>query len=113
MKRAFVLVLTAAALPFVLRAETWKNLPLIDNACARKDHYKANPDAHTTKCAIDCAPGGYGILTPDGAFLAFDEAGNAKAESALKATKKKDHLRVDVDGELKGNEIQVKSISLD
>ena len=38
----------------------------------------------------------------DGKFLKFDEAGNAKIASALKSTKKTDHLRVTVDGERKG-----------
>ena len=113
MKKVLVLMLVAVAVPLVLRAETWKNVTLMDFACAGKASVKANPDSHTTKCLINCQPSGYGILTQDGAFLAFDEAGNTKVEEALKETKKTDHLRVSVEGEMKGNEIQVKSISLD
>jgi len=113
MKKAFVLTLAAAALPFALNAETWKNVSLMDSACAHKAEAKANPDAHTTKCAIQCQPSGYGIVTKDGAFLPFDKAGNEKVEAALKSTKKTDHLRVDVDGEKKGDEIQVKSVTLE
>jgi len=113
MKKVLLLMLAAAAVPLVLRAETWKNASLMDSACASKAEMKANPDAHTTKCAMQCEKAGYGILTKDGAFLAFDKAGNTQVEAALKSTKKADHLRVDVDGERKGNEIQVKSVSLD
>ena len=113
MKKVLFLMLVAAAVPFVLRAETWKNVSLMDSACASKAETKAAPDAHTTKCAIQCQKSGYGILSKDGSFLKFDAAGNTKVEAALKSTKKTDHLRVDVDGELKGDEIQVKSVSLD
>ena len=52
-------------------------------------------------------------MTSDGGFLKFDAAGNKQVEAALKATKKTDHLRVDVQGELKGSEIAVKTVSLD
>jgi hypothetical protein len=106
-------MLVVVAVPLALRAETWKNVTLMDFACAGKASVKANPDSHTTKCLINCQPSGYGILTQDGAFLAFDEAGNTKVEAALKATKKTNHLRVDVEGEKKGDEIAVKSVSLD
>ena len=112
MKKALVLMLAAAAFPLVLRAETWKSVPLMDAACASKADMKANPDAHTLKCAKQCDQAGYGIITKDGAFLAFDKAGNTQIEAALKATKKADHLRVDVEGEKKGNEIAVQSVSL-
>jgi hypothetical protein len=114
MKRVLALMLLlAVAVPLVLRAETWKNVTLMDFACAGKASVKANPDSHTTKCLLNCQPSGYGILTQDGAFLAFDEAGNTKVEEALKETKKTDHLRVSVEGEKNGNDILVNSISLD
>ena len=86
MKKLLCLIAVAVAFPMALRAETWKNAALMD---------------------------GYGILTSDGSFLKFDAAGNKQVEAALKATKKTDHLRVDVQGELKGSEIAVKSVSLD
>ena len=86
----------------------------MDAMCAAKAEIaKANPDAHSKTCAIQCEKSGYGIVTSDGRFLKFDAAGNKQVEAALKATKKTDHLRVDVDGELKGGEIAVKSVSLD
>ncbi len=112
MKKLVLAILAMAAVSPLL-AETWKNVSLMDAMCAGKAQAKANPDAHPAKCAIQCQQSGYGILTPDGKFLKFDEAGNAQAAAALKATKKTDHLRVTVDGERKGDEILVKSVSLD
>ncbi|MEX1246443.1 MAG: hypothetical protein WEB59_16735 [Thermoanaerobaculia bacterium] len=113
MKRVLVLMLAAAALPLALEAETWKNVSLMDTMCAAKDAMKAEPDSHPTKCALQCQGSGFGVLTADGSFLKFDKAGNDQAVAALKATKKSDHLRVTVQGDRKGNEIQVKSVDLD
>ena len=113
MKKVLLLVILGAALPLVLRAEVWKNVVLVDAMCASKDAVKADPDSHTTKCAIQCQKSGYGIMAPDGTFLKFDAAGSEKASAALKATKKTDHLRATVEGEKKGNEIEVKSLTLD
>lgn len=84
---------------------------LIESMCAAQDKVKADPDSHTTKCAIQCQKGGYGILKPSG-FVKFDSAGNEKAAALLKSTKKTDHLRVTVEGEKKGGEIEVRSIEM-
>ena len=77
------------------------------------DKAKANPDKHTVKCALACEDGGYGILTADGKYLKFDDAGNKKALAALHATKKTDSLRATVEGTVSGDEIKVSSLSLD
>ncbi len=111
--KKLLLIAAAVALPAALQAETWKNVSLMDAMCAAKSEARANADAHPKTCAVQCEKGGYGIVTSNGGFLKFDEAGNKQVEAALKATKKTDHLRVDVEGELKGSEIAVKSVSLD
>jgi|KBSMisStandDraft_5_1062788.scaffolds.fasta_scaffold320480_2 hypothetical protein len=113
MKKLLCLIVAAFALPMALKAETWKNVPLMDSMCAAKSETKANPDAHSKTCAIQCEKSGYGILSSDGKFLKFDAAGNKEVQAALKSTKKTDHLRVDVEGQVKGDEIAVKSVSLD
>lgn len=113
MKKVLALIFAAAAVPLVLQAETWSNAPLMDTMCAAKDAMKADPDSHPTKCAIRCQGSGFGVLTADGKFLKLDKAGNDLAVAALKATKKADHLRVTVQGERKGDEIQVQSLVLD
>ena len=93
-------------------AETWTNVSIMDGNCVQKAEIKANPDAHSTVCALKCEQGGYGILTSDGTYLKFDDAGNKKALAALKATKKTDHLRVDVTGTKEGDSIKVKTLKM-
>lgn len=92
-------------------AETWKDVAVIDTLCVSK--VKADPDKHTTACALQCQKGGYGLLTADGTYLKFDADGNQKALAALKATKKTDHVRATVLGERNGETIKVTSISLE
>ena len=106
-----ILTLAAATLAAVLSAETWKNVSLIDSQCV--DKVKANPDKHTVKCALSCEDGGYGILTAEGKYLKFDDAGNKKALAALHATTKTDHVRATVEGTVSGDQIKVASLSLD
>lgn len=95
--------------------ESWRSksacvpLPLIDTTCARK--VKNDPDAHTRACALQCAGSGYGIQTSDGRYPNFDKAGNEQVFKPLKATTKNDHLRVNVNGDQRGDTIAVKSIT--
>jgi hypothetical protein len=59
---------------------------------------------------MTCAKSGFGIVTRDQHFLKFDPAGNAKILDELKASSKKDHLRVDVNGDLQGDTLKVTSV---
>ncbi len=112
MKRvAFMTLASFLALPFTAAADTWRNVTVIDTLCLSK--FKADPDRHTTQCALQCVKGGYGLITADGAYLKFDAAGNAKTVAALKATKHGDHLRATVSGEKDGDTINVTSISIE
>ena len=99
------------ALPLAAAAETWKNVPVMDTYCLKDA--KSDPDKHTKDCALQCAEGGYGLITADGAFLAFDAAGNEKTVAALKATSKTDHLRVTVEGTRDGETIAVTSLKIE
>jgi hypothetical protein len=109
MKKLFVAVLLLVTT--VAYANTWDGVPLVDKQCSRKA--AADPDSHTRQCAMGCAGSGFGIVTSDGKFLKFDKAGDEQALAALKATEKKDHLRVTVDGDEKDGVIAVKSVKLD
>ncbi len=80
---------------------------VIDVMCKGKD-----VATHTTKCAIGCAKGGYGLITADGKFVKFDDAGNEKALAALKATDKEKDLKATVNGKMAGDTIEVKSIEI-
>jgi hypothetical protein len=106
-----MVVLGLLALPLVAAAETWKDVPVIDTACLAK--VKADPDKHTTECALKCSKSGYGLLTTDGSYLRFDQGGNEKALAALKATKRTDHLRATVVGERDGETIKVTSFAIE
>jgi hypothetical protein len=109
-KLALLAVLGIFALPAFSAEQTFTNAPVVDSLCAKK--VAANPDAHTKECAMQCQGGGFGIVTQDQKFLKFDEAGNQKVLAELKHTKKQDHLRVDVSGDVEGDTLKVKSIKL-
>ncbi len=98
-------------MPLVAAVQTWNHVTLVDAMCAAS--IKANPDAHSTECALHCGAEGMGLLTADGTFLKFDAAGTKQALAELKATKKKDHLRATIVGELSGDSIKVESVKLD
>jgi hypothetical protein len=109
--RKFVLlvaILMMLAIPAL--SETFHDVPFVDKNCSSK--VAANPDTHTRECALKCAASGYGIVTEDQKFLKFDADGNAKMKDALQASDKKDHLRVDVNGDVENDTLKVKSIKL-
>lgn len=104
------LLLGMCAIPAFSATETFNDVSVIDSNCSTKA--AADPDSHTRECALKCQASGYGVLTKDHKFLKFDSAGNAKIAEALKASDKKDHLRVDVTGDVEGDMLQVSSIKL-
>ncbi len=110
-KLASLLVLLGlCAAPAFAAAASYDNVPVVDVNCSKKA--AASPDSHTRDCALKCASSGFGIVTKDQQFLKFDAAGNAKIVEALKASDKKDHLRVDVKGDVQGDTLKVTSIKL-
>ena len=98
---------TALLLSVAAFAETW-NGTLVDVMCKDKDI-----SAHTKNCALGCAKSGFGLVTSDGKFMKFDEAGNAKALAALKATGKEKDLKAKIEGALDGDTVQVSSIAIE
>lgn len=106
MKKLFLTLSLFSAAAF---AETWTGT-VVDVMCHTKDLA-----GHTTKCATSprCSQSGYGVVTADGKFIKFDEAGNAKALAALKATDKEKDLKVTVTGKMEGDIIKVDSFTLD
>jgi hypothetical protein len=90
---------------------------LLDRECSpkivqAKDQKAAQ--AHTRECALmpDCVKAGYGVFTADGKFILLDQAGNEKAATALKASKKKDNIRVQVTGDQAGDTMKVTAIKI-
>jgi hypothetical protein len=107
---ASLLALGLMAAPALAATQTFNNVSVVDVACSKRA--AADADAHTRECAIGCEESGFGILTADQKFLKFDANGNAKVLAALKASDKKDHLRVDVSGDVQGDTIKVTSVKL-
>ena len=105
-----VAVLGMCAMPALAAPETFSGVSAIDSNCSKKA--AADPDSHIRECALKCQASGYGIITKDHKFLKFDAAGNSKITEALKASDQKDHLRVDVTGEVKDDTLNVSSIKL-
>ncbi|MGO9272996.1 MAG: hypothetical protein ACLQOO_22635 [Terriglobia bacterium] len=110
-KLYWVALFSILAIPAVAPAETFKGVALVDVNCSAK--VKADPDAHTRACALQCQKSGFGILTPDGTFLKLDAQGNQQAVQLLSKSRKADHLRANVKGKVTGDTIEVQSISLE
>lgn len=111
MRKLFLLAsFVAVAFPISAFAETFKDVAVVDVQCSTK--VAASPDAHTRECALKCEKSGFAIVTQDQKILKLDAAGNAKVLAELKASDKKDHLRVDVTGEVKGDTLNVTSVKL-
>jgi hypothetical protein len=105
MKRlGFVL---AAVLPGLLAAESWSGT-VVDVMCKGRDLA-----GHTRQCNLNCAKSGFGLVLADGKFVKFNEAGNAKALAALKASTKEKDLKAKVTGKLDAGVIQVESIQFE
>jgi len=109
MKRVFAITVLAAACGAAALAGEWQGY-LMDAMCAAKMKDKAA--GHKAKCALSCAKSGFGLVTADGKYVKFDEAGNAKAQEALKGTTKEQDLMVKVTGTLDGETIQVESLRI-
>jgi hypothetical protein len=107
MKRIAMLTAAAALLSAAAFAESFSGT-VVDVACKGKDLA-----SHSRKCAIGCAKSGYALVTSDGKFLKFDEAGNAKALAALKATSKESDLKANVEGTMDGDVLNVTSIAIE
>ncbi|HTN53575.1 MAG TPA: hypothetical protein VML50_14295 [Anaeromyxobacter sp.] len=110
MKKLLVGLLVSLWMPVSALAATWENVSLIDQMCQAK--VKGDPDKHPVSCLLKCAGSGYGVMTPDGKYLKLDKAGNELALAALKKTTLKDHVRVNVMGDQKGEEIAVSSLTI-
>ena len=84
----------------------------MDHRCASGGQKAAAE--HDRDCALAnaCQRSGYGIYTADNKWLNFDADGNKQALAALKASTKKDDLKVTVEGDVQGDTVKVKSLKL-
>jgi len=99
-----ILTLALAAGFSTLFADSFSGT-VVDVMCRGKDLA-----SHTRECAITCSRSGYGMVTADGKFLKFDEAGNARTLAALKKLSKEKDLKAKVMGTISGDVLKVESI---
>jgi hypothetical protein len=78
---------------------------VVDVMCRGKDLA-----SHTRECALACSKSGYALVTADGKFLKFDEAGNARALATLRKLNKEKDLKAKVSGTLAGDVLKVENI---
>lgn len=109
-KLVMIVAFAVCALPAAAASQSFKDVAVVDGNCHTK--VASNPDAHTKSCAVQCAASGYGIITSEGKYLKFDAKGNKEVLAELKASDKKDHLRVDVTGAVEGDTLKVSSVKL-
>lgn len=112
MRKLLGALVMTVLVPSLAFAGSWEKVALVDTMCAQKEKVKSNPDSHPTSCLLKCADSGYGIQASDGTFIKLDEAGNKLAITELKKTAKKDHIRVNVSGDQKGDVIAVSSLKI-
>jgi len=110
MKQIVLCIASMLALSALCVGEDFKNVSVVDTMCAQRA--KANPDAHTRKCALACVKTGYSVITSDGKVLKLDKAGSEQVAQQLKASVNNDHIRADVSGKVKGDTLQASSVKL-
>ena len=97
-------VLLLALLASLAAAESFSGT-VVDVMCRGKDLA-----GHTRECAVTCAKSGFGLVTGDGRFLKFDEAGNARTLTTLKKLTRDKDLKAKVSGTLNGDLLKVETI---
>lgn len=111
MKKAFIAAMTLL-LAVPMFAAKLENVPLVDMHCGETMADDKASDNHEKSCLMKCAAKhGYGVLK-DGKVWKLDEKGNELATKALKASDKKDHIRVNIEGEVKDDTVVVSSLTL-
>ena len=98
------LLLAAAFLAPLAFADSFTGT-VVDVMCRGKDLA-----SHTRECAVTCSRSGYGLMTPEGKFLKFDEAGNARTLATLKKLAKEKDLKAKVTGTLDGDILKVETV---
>ncbi len=78
---------------------------LMPEAC--KSRRESSPEEHTTRCALEpeCIASGFGLLV-DAQFFRFDAKGQEMAKSYFETTKKVDEHKVEVVGDVVGEELR-------
>ena len=116
MKRLLTIAFALAAFSALPLAAASVEGVLVDNMCMTKVAEKGYDAAkmHEKSCALmdSCKESGFAIIKKDGAVVKLDKAGNALAIKALGTTSKDKDIVVKADGDLKGDTLAAKSVSI-
>jgi hypothetical protein len=115
------MLLLASLPPVLCLGQSWSGV-LVDSKCYEALQRNVNPNDTLTSVDRDtnrdiryCSPGAktkhFTLVEPVGASFRLDAAGDTKASLVLRAAGKKAPVYVTVNGERKGNSINVDSIS--
>jgi type 1 fimbria pilin len=118
MIRKISLVAVAVALAAVFAYAQGENKTVkitgyvIDNACAETHSTEADAKVHATSCALmpGCQKSGYAVVSGDKSYK-LDENGNKLMTAALKGTKTKKGVKVEVEGTLEGETLHADKLS--
>ena len=117
MRTSLGIILLIWAVIVMARAESSTiNGYLVDKQCSKglaTQGKKAVAEHDRTCILMDvCVQSGFGVLTEDGTFIEFDEAGSKKAAEALESSAKEKDFKVTVTGDRRGDRIKVESLKL-
>ena len=118
MKRKFLAVSLLVALAAIVYTQNSKAVKvtgfLIDNACTESAKDLATrAKGHSTSCALmdNCEKSGYSLVTDDNTRYKFTEKGDGMAAELLKNTKTTKGVKVTVEGNYNGSELDVTKIA--
>jgi type 1 fimbria pilin len=113
---ALAAVVIVLSLSVMAAAQDQKSVTLtgniLDVACSAKATSAEAAAGHKKGCALsgNCLKSGLGVYA-DGKFVAFDEAGTAKAKEALEKTSKPNGAKFKVMGKMADGKLMVDSIT--
>lgn len=113
LKKMLGLTLLSLAVTIPASAETWKNVMLLDQMCAKLPRIMKAATEHPRSCILECHEDGYGVVLSNGDFLKFDRNGSRLAMEILRSDDAPEqNVRVNVIGSVKNGILHVERISL-
>jgi uncharacterized membrane-anchored protein YjiN (DUF445 family) len=119
MNRKLLVVILSLAFAAMLYAQDSKAIKvtgfLIDNACAdsAKGELGTRAKGHTVSCALmdSCEKSGYSVVTDDNKRYKLNEKGEGMAAELLKNTKSTKGVKVSLEGNYNGTEVDVTKLA--
>ena len=117
MNRKLLVVVLSLALAAIAYAQNSKQVSvtgyLIDNACEDSAKDASRAKGHSVSCALmdSCEKSGYSVVTEDNKRYKLSEKGDGMAAELLRSTKTLKGVKVAVEGNYNGTELDVTKIS--